>query len=311
MKKQIIHFISLLTFPLIVSAQINDENLQQSWIDKYQKAIVSIGSVSSSVSPLGFEKKLFNIHGSGMLFYVNIGNKTIPCLITAKHVFEDSTRNWFPSKLNIRLFNFQDKRLDQYFGIPLILKDQEKKYWVEPDAKNIDLACIPLWDIEEDQQINLSVFPYGSFATKDDYFEGAQLMIFGYPDILDQNFRTRALIRSGIISWIDPKNPTDNVILIDSDIYPGNSGGPVMKIPSGMDKYGNFSLGDKVKFIGIVSAKRATRSSIYDSQNRTILDPSGKPAFTWESVGIGTVESADRVKALLNKVKNLIESGKY
>jgi hypothetical protein len=41
--------------------------------------------------------------------------------------------------------------------------------------------------------------------------------------------------------------------LIDANIYPGNSGGPVIKIPIGVDKYGTYNLSGKPLLLGVVS----------------------------------------------------------
>lgn len=247
-----------------------------------------------------------------MIFYVNAKNQTIPCLVTAKHIFQDNSIQWYPEKLNLRLFRFQNLPLDSYMGFEIKLKNLDKKLWIELDDKNTDLACIPLFNIESELKIDdLKIFPYRLFANEDDYYEGAQLMVFGYPGILEPDFRTRAIVRHGIISWIDPNNPEENIILIDCDLYPGNSGGPVMKIPSTMDKYGNIKIGDNVRFLGIVSAKRATKTPLFDSSSNQIVDSTGKPAFTWESVGIGVIESAKKVRKLLNKTQKMIEDGKY
>ena len=86
-------------------------------------------------------------------------------------------------------------------------------------------------------------------------FEGATILVLGYPGIVGNQYLVRAISRSGIVAWLNPEEPYQKPFLIDANIYPGNSGGPVIKVPAGPDRFGNFVLGGGggAKLLGIVS----------------------------------------------------------
>lgn len=305
MRNLLIFFLGFICFAL--KSQEIPLGPPESWINIYQETIVALGHVEKIKDPTSKkDKEIFKVIGTGMLFYVNVNNQIIPCLITAKHIFEDPQIKWFPKTLRLRHFNFNTLPLDSYLGVEMKLKEAEKKLWFDHDNSNVDLVCLPMPNLEAQLGIDLSLFPWNSIATIDDYYEGAEILIFGFPGIVESNYHTKALVRKGIVSWIDILNPEENTILIDANIYPGNSGGPVILMPSGIDKYGNFSMGSGPKFLGIVSAKRVNRMLLFDSKGNKIVDGFGD-AYTLESVGIGIVEPAKRVKELLSKTKKLLE----
>ncbi|WP_421798493.1 S1 family peptidase [Haliscomenobacter sp.] len=295
-----------------MTAQIANQDQKKPWLSSYQESIVSLGKIAKADIGNNQSINYFSVVGSGMIFYVNAHNKTIPCLITAKHVLENVPDKWTPDKINLRLFRFQNEELHKNLGVEIPLRKNGKKLWIEPDNKSTDLACLPLLNLEEKLGISdLIIFPYRLFASKDDYFEGAQLFIFGYPGIVEPSFQTKALVRNGIVSWVSPSSPESNIILVDSDLYPGNSGGPVIKVPSPMDKFGNIVVGETPKFLGIVSAKKQAPTVLIDQNGKVVLDTLGNNFFTMESVGIGIIETAHNVKILLDKTKMLIETNKY
>ena len=54
----------------------------------------------------------------------------------------------------------------------------------------------------------------------------------------------------------DTGNPSDRLghpFLVDANLMPGNSGGPVFHVPTGVNRFGEFSIGGKLSLIGIVS----------------------------------------------------------
>jgi hypothetical protein len=61
----------------------------------------------------------------------------------------------------------------------------------------------------------------------------------------------RAIIRSGIIAWTDPEGPATHRFLVDSILLPGNSGGPVFRVPTGITRDGHIANGGSVSLLGI------------------------------------------------------------
>ena len=122
-------------------------------------------------------------------------------------------------------------------------------------------------------------------------------------------FWTKAILREGIISWIAPIEPGKNRILIDCNVFPGNSGGPVFKMPNGIDKQGNLVLGGKYKFLGIVSERRLSPNPIQAmGHGPIIINPQGSALYSLESMGIGVIEPCTRVLELLNEFKKNLQN---
>lgn len=49
---------------------------------------------------------------------------------------------------------------------------------------------------------------------------------------------------------MSPGDPTGQPFLIDAMVFPGNSGGPVFRQPTGVDRLGNMNVGGRVSFLG-------------------------------------------------------------
>lgn len=272
--------------PVITEAQTT------SWLTPWEKSTVAIGKIDSikikrhNNSPIW--KKVFSVVGTGAVFYVKIDSLVIPALITAKHVFHDPTKNWMPTHLQIRYSWFQDKPVDEYFGIQIDLRKNGAPLWFAHSDSLVDLACYPILNITKDIGIEkFPVIPYSDFPDVNDFYPGAEILVMGYPSALGMEFGTRPILRHGVVSWVAPTNPESNKILIDSEIYPGNSGGPVFKIPSSMDKNGNLVIGGRYKFLGIVSQRRFSPNPVIaPGRGEIIIDTKGSKLYSLESMRI-------------------------
>ncbi len=278
----------------------------QSWIEDWQKAIVSIGvtdSIPYKAQNQIYHKKYFSLIGTGVLFYIKIDTLPIPVLITAKHVFSSPEEKWEPELVNIRFSSDESKSVYEYFGITVKLKDQNKINWISHPNNKVDLACLPLKFSDIPDKANVKVLPYSMIAANEDLYQGAKVFVLGYPTATGLEFWTKALLREGIIAWTPPEGSDEDRILIDCDVFPGNSGGPVFKVPIGVDKYGTVLSGGEIKFIGIVTQRRFSQTKII-SKNREAYDQNELQSF--ESIGIGVIEPSVRVVELLNMINEAV-----
>lgn len=276
----------------------------QSWVDDWQKAVVSIGVVDSlqyKVQNQIYYKNYFRVVGTGVLFYVKIDTTSIPVLVTAKHVFYLPEENWEPKSLNLRFASDEDKPVDEYFGIPIRLQNQNQKTWIPHVDSKVDIACFLLKISDIPEISGVKVLPYSMIATNEDLYQGAKVFVLGYPGSVGMVFWTKAILREGIIAWVPPDKTHENKILIDCDIFPGNSGGPVFKVPFGVDKNGNVLSGGKIQFAGIVSQSFLSPTQV-KLGNKEIIDQMGNKFHSFESIGIGVIEPSSRVTELLNMI---------
>jgi hypothetical protein len=147
----------------------------------------------------------------------------------------------------------------------------------------------------------VKVLPYSTIAVSEDLYQGAKVFVFGYPSAVGSEFWTKAILREGIIAWVPPDKSNKEKILIDCDVFPGNSGGPVFRVPIGVNKNGGILSGGKIQFIGIVSQRRFSPTQVILG-NKEVIDTMGNKLYSFESIGIGVIEPSIRVTELLNMI---------
>ncbi len=297
--------IVLLTGELSAAAQAPPG---KSWMEAVKDATVAIGTVrkASVQAPAGrVERDIFAIVGTGVIMLAPGQTKGPPWLVTAKHILYNREMQWDPDSIQIRFNWFDHKPVDEYLGITIRLKEKGRRLWTAHKDPSVDLAAIPLdISIAEAGRATAGPVPVQAYASADDMFEGASVFVFGYPGAVGPSYWTKAVVRTGIVAWTDPERPLASPFLIDSAIYPGNSGGPVFKVPAGIDRRGNLSLGGQVAFLGIISQGRTAVNPLRAAGRQVELQgPAGPTAVLSEQwVGIGVVEPAERVRELLEQV---------
>jgi hypothetical protein len=218
------------------------------WTEHYRKATVSFGQI---------------VAANGMPAFDPIGTGVVVCtddhhafIVTAKHIFSDPSKDWFPAALAVRFSNQEKQTFTEQLGIPIQLVNEKHEVdWSSLDDSS-DIAAIATPDAFRSQLTDC--IGLQDFATDNDVYDGATVFTFGFPTaggaLAGPNGLVRAITRSGIIAWTDPAGATDHALLLDSNVLPGNSGGPAFKVPSGLDKFGSFAIGGRVAFLGIVTS---------------------------------------------------------
>lgn len=279
------------------------------WIDAWRDATVAIGQIyrAEVKQPDGriVKKKLFVVVGTGVIFGLRGKPNETRWLVTAKHVFRDPAEHWEPDRLYLRFSWCDEQPVDEYFGVPVDLRKGSRQRWIAHPDKNVDLACLPL--VLTREQTGMAMAPgvrLGDFASAEDIYESAPVVVLGYPGAVGPHFWSRAIVRQGIVSWVSPAKPQAEVFLIDSNVFPGNSGGPVFKLPSGTDRQGRFAAGRKVGLLGIVTQARIQKLPLIAGGKELEVQLKGKKRpetlFVPSFVGLGVVEPAFRVKQLLS-----------
>ncbi len=278
---------------------------RKDWLSGWREATVALGQLREAKSKTGTQR-WFSAVGTGVLLGLPDDPNRILWLVTAKHVFEDG--DWRPESLRLRFAWFADRSVYEHHGIQVQLRDKNERLWFAHPDGAVDLACIPLRitrTAAERENVNAPVF--GDFATSDEIFAGAQVLILGYPGALEPTFWRDALVRAGVIAWVDPKEPVAQPLLVDSDLLPGNSGGPVFRVPGGMDRFGNLVVGGRASFLGIVSRGPLQAMPVTAGGKPITMQPpanpntssSPVPLLTDNLTGIAVIEPAARVRILL------------
>lgn len=227
------------------SAQQPAANADVGWLDHWRASTFSFGMLERDNAGQEFYKAI----GTGLLVATDPRTAYI---VTAKHIFSDPSKHWHPDNIRIRFSWQESKSVYDEHGLLVQLRDaQGTDLWVGA-TDGSDIAAIPAPPISQLGPAPHAIF-LNDIANAEEMFEGATLIVLGYPGIVGNEYLIRAISRAGIISWLSPTNPLGTPFLIDANIYPGNSGGPVIKIPTGLDKRGNFVVGGRVALLGLVS----------------------------------------------------------
>ncbi len=268
-------------------------------LDPWRRATIALGVVVQD----GKDSK-FVTTGSGVIVSVDAH---YGCLLTAKHMVLDPNTGKATPRLWMR-FPSPDGRAEE--PIPLDLFDQQGRNLWRTSEDGGDLAVIPL-PVQALVRLGTPVpsVPLSDFADpKDDVFQGAPVLVLGYPQIVGEQYLSSPIARGGIVAWVNPKDPADEPFLVDANLYNGNSGGPVFRVRNGFDKYGNFMIGGGLVLLGIVSKGPLQTAPIVSAdgyvyhQNPATGAENPEVAVVANVGGIGIIEPASRARKLIKSV---------
>jgi hypothetical protein len=243
------------------------------------------------------EKQRFGTVGSGVIIAWDAQHG---CLPTAKHVFSDPEKSFFPTILYLHIPQ-SEPRADDDLGVALPLVANGQSLW--HGSSDADLAVAPLPDLSAYK--DLHGISFSDFGGEDDVFQGASVVVFGYPELLGPDYQNTPIARNGIVAWINPNGRLDHTFLVDANIFNGNSGGPVFHMPSGVSRMGRFVLGGSPKLIGIVSKDAGEEAPVHagkapinaTNQQTGIVTP--LTASVLNIGGIGIVEPILKARKLI------------
>lgn len=304
---------------LFINLLVKDINAQD-WLSVWRDATVAIGIIRTAnvLDPVTskpikdksgkeIETKYFKVIGTGVICASPEGKDTAVYLLTAKHVFDEPKKNWHPKNVRIRFSWFDKYSVTDNLGVKLKLRDKrDNPIWIEHKNKNVDLALIKFTvSIKEAQREKVNPIRITDTATDNEIFQGAAIQVFGYPGAIGPTYWTRALVRNGIIAWVSPNKSSYIPLLIDSMIFPGNSGGPVFRVPTGLNKDGAFTIGGRASFVGIVSGVQMQPMGLEYPDKKTsiiISDKEKKDIKSLDNMGLAVIVPAEKVKELLNQL---------
>ncbi len=269
-------------------------NAALGWLDHWRLSTLSFGTVEKDQNRRDF----FKVIGTGVVVATDPQTAYI---VTAKHVFDDPQKQWHPRELRLR-FAWQERHsVYDNLGVTLSLFDaSQKQLWSAADGQDIAAIRLDLSKLDLEGGVQPHAVFTSDIASEGDMFEGANVVVLGFPGIVGNEYLVRAITRAGIIAWLNPDDPYGRPFLIDANIYPGNSGGPVIRVPTGTDKFGSFSIGGKPTLLGIVSQAPGVNQDI------TLNVPGSlSPLQLKQNLplgGTGVIEPALKIPDLLKKI---------
>ena len=209
-------------------------------------------------------------------------------LVTNKHILKNQEHI---------IIRFNPHNGQAAADFPIKLKKADGSFiWTGHPDKNVDVAVIRLnAQMIINHGMKFSYFKSESnILTKQDMIaqqtsEGDFIYVLGFPMGMMPSDRQHVIVRSGIIARIrDVFENRSSSFIIDSFVFPGNSGGPVIIKPESTFIRGTKAV-SKAALIGMVK-------SYIPYSDVAISQQTGKARITFEeNSGLANVETVDKI----------------
>lgn len=220
-------------------------------------------------------------------------NESTVYIITNKHVVRNK------SLLLVRFNNIDGSGVKD---LPMLLENDGKKIYSEHPSPESDVVAIQILpNVILENKLKLSFFD------KDDHTlslaqmkesgvsEGSLIYSLGFPMNLVGNITKAPICRLGCISRIEDvflNNDGTQKYLVDAQVFPGNSEGPIISRPETVSIEGTKS-NNKACLIGILSSYIPYRNILISKQ--TGLDM----MIQEENSGLTVVHPVDRIREVI------------
>lgn len=214
-------------------------------------------------------------------------------LLTNRHVFLNKEKVWLR-------FNRKNNTGTARFELPLLENNITK--WLTHKNLKVDLAMLTLSpDFLNQNNIEWAFFNEETIAHTRNFKSigielGDELFVFGFPMGLSGTLQNYPVIRSGLLSRVDKEIIKEQkAFLIDSSVFPGNSGGPVLLKPEIASIQGTSAV-SSIYLLGVVSGYKPYREFLYSLQS----NPPSVAAIAIENSGLASVVPMEFAKSIYN-----------
>jgi S1-C subfamily serine protease len=224
-------------------------------------------------------------------------------LVTNKHVVLDHIAA-AAGPLSVR-FNSQSPGSAREYDIPLNDEHGKPTWHAHADA-DVDLAVIRInANFLKEQGARFDFFTSnGNLLTREKakeigLSEGDGIFVLGFPMGLVGGIQDYVIVRQGAIARIRDRldSPTVKTFLIDSFIFPGSSGSPVVLKPEASSIVGTKPAIHQAYLVGVVQAYVSYIDTAYSKQTK-------RPRVTFEeNSGLATVVPADYIQETIEDYK--------
>jgi S1-C subfamily serine protease len=251
---------------------------------EFLECVVAIGTIKEEWYGTGF-------------FYEYIKDERHIFLVTNKHVIESQIKD-NKTQIRIKLNSKSDDPIKTY-DVDLF-DEEDRQIVIYHPNKDVDLAIIPFDFYNMVKEVGMHKVRFFSQpnACKKNQMktlgisEGDSVFILGFP-MANVHIKSNVIVRSGIIARIrDIYNDNSESYLLDSFIFPGNSGGPVFLVPQSVSILGTTPI-IQSQLIGVVKEYLA-----YEDIARSENTGEPRVIFT-ENSGLTLVHPIDYVDEII------------
>jgi S1-C subfamily serine protease len=223
-------------------------------------------------------------------------------LVTNRHVIANH------SVVFIRLNPKQTSDQGQVFDAPMT-DEHGMPTWFTHRDQNIDIAAIRInWKLLQDRGIDVDFMTSDTHAADTKKMQdigvsaGDGIFVIGFPMNLAGQQRNYAIVRPGAIARVsDLIQSAATELLIDSHVFPGNSGGPVILEPNSFSIQGTKS-NNTAYLIGMVRGFISYIDTAISTQTQ-------RPRVTFEeNSGLAEVVPVDRINEAIKTWRDSLPS---
>lgn len=261
---------------------------------KFLKSLVAIGIKKK-------EKSKFACLASGFLVGFIAKKSKNPTkrqywifLVTNRHVFED--REFVDLRFNTKIGKMRIFRQSLFFP-------NKELRWLAHKNKKVDLALLNVSPTILDQNsVDYIFFSEELFAYHINFGKigieiGDTVYVLGFPLGISGNVQNFGCVKWGVISRADREVAREiKSFLIDSSIFPGNSGGPVIYRPT-ITRLDNTTAVTQPYLLGVISGYLPYEERLYTHQTT----PPSVANLSRENSGLSFVVPMDFVRQIFNR----------
>ena len=222
-------------------------------------------------------------------------------IITNKHVVENQ---------NTLLVRFNNINGNGVKDLPMSLQKEYGKNYTEHPLPETDIVAIQISPkVIRDNQLELFYFDKDDHALSlkqmedTGVSEGSLIYSLGFPMNLVGEITKAPICRLGCISRIADAFIQENAqkFLVDAQVFPGNSGGPIISRPEIVSIEGT-ETNDNANLIGILSAYIPYRDIMVSQQTGRAM------MIQEENSGLTIVHPVDRIREVIELEHNRVEN---
>lgn len=268
--------------------------------------VVAIGSVGMITAPGAPPRSQWQTTGTGFFYgYLLKDDADLPkrqyeiYLVTARHVVENR------QNLKVRVNPQAAGSAGQEFEVPTIPPPGQTTWFFHPDP-SIDIAAVRVnYNDLMNSGFAVSFFAQDEHTTlrsgmqSQETAAGDGVFVLGFPMGLAGQQRNYVIIRQGVIARISEMlDNASTTFMVDSFVFPGNSGGPVVLRPEAIAIEGTKAVG-KASLIGVVTQSR-------NYVDTAVSQQTNRPRISFEeNAGLAEVLPIDYVNAAITTYRKL------
>lgn len=265
-------------------------------------ALLNPSNLKTVVAIGGLDKRdRFKCNATGFLIGFIAKNSKDPkkrayriFLLTNRHVFQDK------DKVCLR-FNKSSGKAETVV-VELRFPNKEKK-WLAHQNEKVDLALLTINPTALNEKnvdfnfFNEEMFAYHRNFDRIGIATGDEVYILGFPMGFAGDVQNFPYAKGGIISRFDKELLHKNKsFLIDSSVFPGNSGGPVILKPT-INALGGTKAVSSIHLLGVISGYLPYEEQLWSHQ----MNPPQVVSLEREHSGLSFVVPMDYVKQIFNR----------